>query len=543
MKDTLLLTKILLKSSFTKNKKSNIGTFFIYLLAYGILIFYMCFMNYEMVTQLKATNTESVFLNLTFLAITNLIIFQNVVTSINILFFSKDVEYILPLPISSKKFLVAKINCLLVSEYIISAIMLLPALIMYGVVLNYGIHYYFVAILVFFIFPILPVLLVVFVMSIILRFTKFIKNKDFAQYLSIIMTIIICFMVLFSDNMNEDFDVAKMNNEIQIANNLANSMSNYIITLKPAINTLYNYNNFDGVKNLVILCTETILGYVILTNVIQKFYIKIVINAVSSGGKVSKIKDTNKVFKQKSIGISYIKKEILVLCRNAVFLIQCVLPIIIFPMIILGPLMISISNGSEEGKELLKVFASDKNSFWLSIRLILIQTLIAFNFISITSISKDGKDAYVMKYLPLEPYKQVRYKLLTSVILNMIEIVSVIVFSLFIEKVIGFEYIIMLMIIGTLMNILTNYILVLIDLKKPKIDWTNEYTVVKQNFNMIFNFIVAGIICFTLIVSTAITNSIYEYFIILAIIITIIIALIDSATKRNNNKLLNKIEG
>lgn len=543
MKDTLLLTKILLKSSFTKNKKSSIGTFFIYLLSYGIIVTYMCFMSYEMVTQLKATNMENIFLNLSFFAMVNLIIFQNVVTSINILFFSRDVEYILPLPISSNKFLAAKINCLLVSEYIISAIMLLPALIMYGVVLNCGILYYVVTILVFFIFPVLPVLLVVFVMSIIMRFTQFIKNKDFAQYLSIFMTIIICFMVLFSDNINEDIDVAKMNNEIQIVNNLANGMSNYIITLKPAIKALSNYNNLDGLKNLILLCIETILGYGIFMYVIQKFYIKIVINVVSSGNKSHKIKNVSKAFRKKSIGISYIKKEILVLCRNAVFLIQCALPIIIFPMIILGPLMISISNGSEEGKELLKVFANDKNAFWLSIRLILIQVLIAFNFISITSVSRDGKDAYVMKYLPVAPYKQVRYKLLTSVVLNMFEILSVILFSLFIENVIKFEYIIMLTIIGTLMNILTNYVLVLIDLKKPKLDWTNEYTVVKQNFNMIFNFIVTGIICFALILGTGITNSIYEYFGVFAIVMAVIIAIIDISVKRKNNKLLNKIEG
>lgn len=543
MKETLLLTKILLKSSFTKNKKSNFGTFLIYLISYGILATYMCFMSYEMVNQLKVTNTENQFLNLLFFSMTSLIIFQNIVTSINILFFSKDVEYILPLPISSKKFLIAKINCLLVSEYIISAIMLLPGLIMYGVALNYEILYYIVAILIFFIFPIIPVVLVVFLMSIIMRFTKFIKNKDFAQYLSIFITMIICFMVLFSDNLNEEFNVAEMSNEIQTISNLTNDISNYIITLKPTINTLLNYNNLEGLKNFALLCFESILGYVILINIIQKFYIKIVINVVSSGNKVNKIKNIDKVFKKCNIGISYIKKEILILFRNAIFLIQCALPIIIFPIIILGPLMISISNGSEEGKELLAVFVTDKNASWLAIRLLLIQSLIAFNFISITGISRDGKDAYVMKYLPLEPYKQIRYKLFTSVILNMIEILAVIIFSLYIENIIEVEYVLVLAILGILINVLTNYILLLIDLKKPKIDWTNEYTVVKQNFNMIFNFIITGIICFILIIGTVITNSILEYFVICAILFTGILLVIDINVKRKSDKLLNKIEG
>ena len=127
--------------------------------------------------------------------------------------------------------------------------------------------------------------------------------------------------------------------------------------------------------------------------------------------------------------------------------------------------------------------------------------------------------------------------------LNMIEILAVIIFSLYIENIIEVEYVLVLAILGILINVLTNYILLLIDLKKPKIDWTNEYTVVKQNFNMIFNFIITGIICFILIIGTVITNSILEYFVICAILFTGILLVIDINVKRKSDKLLNKIEG
>ena len=38
--------------------------------------------------------------------------------------------------------------------------------------------------------------------------------------------------------------------------------------------------------------------------------------------------------------------------------------------------------------------------------------------------------------------------------------------------------------IGTLINIFNNYLGILLDLKNPKLNWTSEQAVVKQNLNM-----------------------------------------------------------
>ena len=70
---------------------------------------------------------------------------------------------------------------------------------------------------------------------------------------------------------------------------------------------------------------------------------------------------------------------------------------IILPIIILMPLVISVHNGYEDREILLEIFKNEKSINWICIRLILLQILFTFNFISTTAISRDGKNAYVMK--------------------------------------------------------------------------------------------------------------------------------------------------
>lgn len=533
MKDVFLLTKIFLKNSFTKNNKSNkIKTFLIYFLSYGFIAFYIAIISYQSMIALMQINMQNSFLPVCFFIILNFLIFQNIITSINMMFFSKDIEYVLPLPVSSKKILLAKFNCLLISEYFLTGIMLLPALIVYGIILNYGLSYYLISIIVFFIFPIIPIMLVVLILSIIMRFTNFIKNREFSQYLSIIVTLILIFGVLFLNGNSEIMDKELVNR--------ANTISEEIIILKQAVQIIENYNNIEGIRNLLILILETIIISIINFYIISKFYIKIVSNIGSSGKEKLEIQHIDKKLKNNNIGISYIKKEFKILCNNSVFFLQCILPTIILPIIILMPLVISVHNGYEDREILLEIFKNEKSINWICIRLILLQILFTFNFISTTAISRDGKNAYVMKYIPVSLHKQLLYKIVPNVITNMFSIFAILLFSFYIDNVYA-NMVIALLILGVLLNILMSYLLILIDLKRPKLDWTSEYSVVKQNLNMIFNIIISVLFIVVILITAQNAQSIYSFCKNIFILVTVTLILVDFIVRKNINKLFENI--
>ena len=57
------------------------------------------------------------------------------------MFFSKDVETLLPLPIKENKIVMAKMNVLIISEYLTGLLILAPVLVVYGYMLKLGALY------------------------------------------------------------------------------------------------------------------------------------------------------------------------------------------------------------------------------------------------------------------------------------------------------------------------------------------------------------------------------------------------------------------
>ena len=58
-----------------------------------------------------------------------------------------------------------------------------------------------------------------------------------------------------------------------------------------------------------------------------------------------------------------------------------------------------------------------------------------FNFMSITAVSRDGKDALFMKYIPIELSKQYKYKAIPGIIVNMFPLIfNLVVFKYFIPQ-------------------------------------------------------------------------------------------------------------
>lgn len=150
MKDVLLLTKVLFKSSLNKNdskKESKIGKIILYMFVYVYIGGFVSYMSYVCISSLKLLNQEILFLKLCFSASILLGIIQTLFTSLNLLFFSKDIENLLPLPISPLKIIMSKFNCLIIAQYFTSIVFLAPVLVIYGILLNFEVTFYIMRII------------------------------------------------------------------------------------------------------------------------------------------------------------------------------------------------------------------------------------------------------------------------------------------------------------------------------------------------------------------------------------------------------------
>ena len=124
------------------------------------------------------------------------------------------------------------------------------------------------------ILPIIPIMITSLIISIIMRFTNIIKNKSKAMYITIILTVFIVTVVMGIFNINSRMSISKFESVILATNGLSESISNYFVLIKPIMNTLLNYNNFNGILSFVIYIIESIIAYIVIINIMSKIYLK-----------------------------------------------------------------------------------------------------------------------------------------------------------------------------------------------------------------------------------------------------------------------------
>lgn len=260
---------------------------------------------------------------------------------------------------------------------------------------------------------------------------------------------------------------------------------------------------------------------------------------MNRGTKNKNQKILNKDYRKKKIERVYISKEIKNLIRNPIFFMQCVIPPFLFPLVFLIPMVITVLN-QEEGKIVIEYLSQYINSsVGLIVCLEIICLFYIFNFATITSISRDGSDAKVMKYLPIDLNKQLIYKSFLGVLFNLVPLVYIVVILCImfrIKTTILAEFIIL----SILINIFNNFLVIIVDLKNPKIDWMTEYAVVKQNLNMFYQMLIIVTQMGILFIFSKIKN-INICFTILSLIFIILIILIRKYTNKNKSKLFRKI--
>lgn len=178
----------------------------------------------------------------------------------------------------------------------------------------------------------------------------------------------------------------------------------------------------------------------------------------------------------------------------------------------------------------------------LTVIIAITEFLTSMLYIAPTAISRDGINAVFMKYIPVSYYKQIIYKGIPNIVFGTITSIIVLIFVWVIAKP-SIIFILIAFIINLVLLILQTLLMELVDLRKPKLEWTTEYAVVKQNMNLLWPFVLnlleIGII-FIISIPLNFTNYFVTAIIILAIHI-IITYLVNRYIYKNQNRLFDRI--
>lgn len=500
MDKVIKLTKIFLKNSFsnmdarmgisTKSKSK--------IIVYGLLFLYFAgliiFLGYNLLDGLIAIHQETIFVGMILFMIFGLGIIQTIFSSINILYFTKDSEYLLPLPLKPYQIILARTNVMLIAEYVIIFLIGFIPLVMYGILTGAGIVYYLTMILSVILVPILPVLLISMLIMFIMSFARLTKNRNrFQLFATLLVLAIIIALSISTSGMKQDLTNEEMAQMVVQANGMIELVKGYVPTVDYLMEALTTNSLFTAIVEVLKTLGITIIGFIVYMLIAQKIYFKGLVGNLFGGGASSSNKEINqKEYRNSKLYKSYVGKEFKNMARNPVFLMQCLIPAILIPIIMVVVVYTGLNSdgmGLEQITQMVQQMPT--NTFFIAcIILGVIQFFTMFIYISITAISRDGENAVFMKYIPVSLYKQYLYKIIPNIIMNIVTIIITLGMA---EYLLNLPVItlIALFVVATIMGILQSIAMIIVDLKRPKLNWDSEYAVAKQNLNLVFPVLLA----------------------------------------------------
>ncbi len=535
------LTNVIFKNSKRTNQKGFLS-FLAFSIVFVTLSVAMIAISYVVTKKLIEINQSYTFINI--LLVMNFIILftKSIFESLNVLYFSKDLKILLRIPIKPKDILHAKFINMIISEYEMETIMLAIPMAIYGMLTKVNIIFYLYMIAILIILPVIPILITSLITAVIMRFTNKIKNKSKVMYIAIIFTSLIVGIILSGLGSGESIQTSKFEEIVLQTNGIAEKISDYFILIKPIMNTLLNYNNIQGLQNLILYVLENIIFYIAILIIISKIYLKGAIGTTINSKKSHKNNLENlqlKDFKPKNLNKAYILKELKTISRTPIFLIQCIIIPIIYPLTIIISAVALATFGNNFIDIWENLYKSANQTIGVAMFLSLGQVFYMMNFSSIIAVSRESKNAILAKYIPIKLSKQFKLKLSLGITINFLAGILVTVFYYLCTK--NLLATILIFIELLLLNAIGEKFKLLVDLKKPQINWNSEYTMMKQNTNVMYILFYTLLVIVALLIFSQISK-IIEMFLILTTILSLIINIaINNYINKKESKIFEKL--
>lgn len=514
MSKFICLTKILLKNggdSITngKRKKLNKAALLAILMIVAFIPFISIFvtMVVKIYDPLKSIAQQGLILGLAIPTTCLVIFFFGIFYTINTFYFSTDIENLLPLPLTPVQILGAKFTVTLVYEYLTELIFLVPILITFGIKDVSGPLYYIYSIIIFLILPVIPLAVAAVINMVIMRFTNIAKHKDAFKIVGGVVAMFLALGLNFyiqklTTTTTSQEQLVKM---LQQGNNsFINIASNLFPGSRFAVNSLVASGSLSGIINMLIFLAITI-GIVVIFMMMGKIlYFKgvIGISEASSSRKKISSDELHKRTGKSSILTAYTIKELKLLFRTPIYFMNCILMNFLWPVFLIFPF---IADSKSQGQLKAGIsFLQTNNTAG-----VVIAGAFAFsifvsvtNMIASTAISREGKNLFTLKYMPIDFRQVIIGKTMPAIVMGVFAVLIILIMGIFLMK-LSIVVIIFVSIVCFIGIIFTSFTGILIDLTFPKLNWDTEQKAVKQNMNGMLNMLigiaVAAIIVFVVV--------------------------------------------
>lgn len=419
----------------------------------------------------------------------------------SVYYFSKDIDHLLVLPIKPEVILTSKLAVCIVYEYLFAAAVLVPMYISFILQIGFSFLSFLCFLIIFFTLPIYPLVLSSVLTMVIMRFVPFFNNRDRFNLIGGIIVVASALGLSFWMQTMETEDMSAVLMALMDGNNSLMQFGTMLFPFVPSA----ALSCFHGdLLQLLLYLGITTISLVVFLICGKLLYFK----GAIGGSETSHSRHT---FDQKQLSESrhhsvfrtYLIKEFKILFRTPVFFTNCVLTALLMPIILTVAVYTSLQGMDLRAFITPQLLESIPNlwCYVLVISFLVGSFMGGINMISSTAISREGTNAYFMKFIPVPVETQAFAKAACGIIISA---VSGWLLLIPLHLVLSYPiYLDLIFVVGSLVSvIMTNLFGILIDLLRPKLVWEQEAAAVKQNLNgvisILLSFLLAAV-CFGLL--------------------------------------------
>ncbi len=419
----------------------------------------------------------------------------------SVYYFSKDIDHLLVLPIKPEVILTSKLAVCIVYEYLFAAAVLVPMYISFVLQIGFSFLSFLCFLVIFLTLPIYPLVLSSVLTMVIMRFVPFFNNRDRFNLIGGIIVVAAALGLSFWMQTMETEDMSAVLMALMDGNNSLMQFGTMLFPFVPSA----ALSCFHGdLLQLLLYLGITAISLVVFLICGKLLYFK----GAIGGSETSHSRHT---FDQKQLSESrhhsvfrtYLIKEFKILFRTPVFFTNCVLTALLMPIILTVAVYTSLQ-GMDLRTFITPQLLESIPNLWcyvLVISFLVGSFMGGINMISSTAISREGTNAYFMKFIPVPVETQAFAKAACGIIISA---VSGWLLLIPLHLVLSYPiYLDLIFVVGSLVSvIMTNLFGILIDLLRPKLVWEQEAAAVKQNLNgvisILLSFLLAAV-CFGLL--------------------------------------------
>jgi ABC-2 type transport system permease protein len=451
--------------------------------------FYM--MAEEALKLLIPLQQAGIILGLMLTAMSLMIFFLAIFLIPAVFYFSKDVEVLLALPLKAHTIVSAKLAVSMIYEYISVFIIGLPVLAAYVVNVKPEPLFYLITLVVLIFAPLIPLILAGLIVMIVMALFPKARNRDLFNYLSGFVALAFAIGINLSVNSVVQIDSQSMITLLIQGNNSLTGIFGYMIPSIPfALNAMVHLKLVD------LLISVAIAGafVIIFLGISDVVYFMTAVGVNETGASRKKLKDKaySKMTLRSNPILTYTFKELKLMIRTPIYLLNNISTVILMPVILLGSLMTGVGSQDEVIVAIKTIPWDDPNvlAYVLAAGAAIGLFMSSLNLITVTAISREGSNVYFMKFIPMSYFKQIQAKVYSGLLISFLGIVFMLVpFGIILS--IPPLFIFLAFIAALLSGILINYIGIIVDMIRPKLVWEQEAAAVKQNLNAAFTMIPA----------------------------------------------------